>query len=131
MSEINLRLGYPLNEANTEGRPLPTQAKFHISKAKYRILAGGFATGKTTSLCLEIIKESFKYDKNYGVLGRKDLPELKSTTLKELLDICPKELINKHNKQDRTIQFVNGSELYYMPLDDAREAVEKIKSRLH
>ena len=121
-------MSYPVNEKNPEGLPLPTQDRFHRSKAKYRLLAGGFATGKTTSLCLEVLKELFKYNNNYGVLGRKDLGELKSTTLKEFLDICPPDLIISHNKQDRLIKFVNGSELYYMNLDDSREATEKIKS---
>ena len=128
ISLMTFDIGYPVNTANPDGSPLPTQLNFHLSKAKYRLLAGGFATGKTTTLCLEVLKESFKYEHNYGILGRKDLQELKSTTLKELLDICPSELIKNHNKQDRVIEFVNGSEIYYMNLDDSREAVEKIKS---
>jgi PBSX family phage terminase large subunit len=128
MGEYNVRFGYPINDANKTGEPLPTQNKFHKSIAKYRLLAGGFGTGKTTSLCLEVIKECFKYPQNYVLLGRKDLPELKSTTLKELLDLLPEKLIVNHNKQDRVIQLINGSEIYYMNLDDSREAAEKIKS---
>lgn len=125
---LTLNIGYPVNDKNPNGDPLPTQERFHQSKNKYRLLAGGFATGKTTTLCLEVIKELMKFPYNYGVLGRKDLQELKSTTLKELLDILPKELIANHNKSDRVIKLINGSELYYMNLDDSREAVEKIKS---
>ena len=125
---MNLSIGYPVNDANPEGNPLPTQERFHKSKAKYRLLAGGFATGKTTTLCLEVLKECFRFNGNYGVLGRKDLQELKSTTLKELLDVCPPQLIKNHNKQDRVLEFINGSQIYYMNLDDSREAVEKIKS---
>lgn len=121
-------MGYPKNERNPNAIPLPTQSKFHNSKAKYRLLAGGFGSGKSTSLAIEIIYELLAYEYNYGVMGRKDLGELKSTTLKELLDICPSGLITFHNKQDRIIRFANGSELYYMNLDDSREAVEKIKS---
>lgn len=128
MPTYDLRFGYPINEKNIKGEPLPTQKAFHKSKAKYRLLAGGFATGKTTSLALEVIKELLKYNKNYGVLGRKDLGELKSTTLKELLDLLPDELIKSHNKQDKVLTLHNGSELYYMNLDVSREAVEKIKS---
>ena len=54
--------------------------------------------------------------------------ELKSTTLKELIDLLPEQLIKSHNKSDRVLTLYNNSSLYYMPLDDAREAVEKIKS---
>ncbi len=128
MRDLDIRFGYPVNEANPDGSPLPTQYRFHRSTAKYRLLAGGFGTGKTTSLCLEAIKESFKYNNNYILLGRKDLPELKSTTLKELLDLLPPQLIMDHNKQERIIRLINGSEIYYMNLDDSREAAEKIKS---
>lgn len=128
MSDLTIRIGYPQNIANPLGYPLPTQEKFHNCYAKYRLLAGGFGSGKTTSLAIEILKEIFSYDKNYGVLGRKDLGELKSTTLKELLDLCPEKLIVNHNKADHVIKFINGSELFYMNLDDARSAVEKIKS---
>ena len=127
-NELVLKIGYPKNEMNPNGLPLPTQSKFHNSSAKYRLLAGGFGSGKTTTLSIEVLTELFRWDNNYGVIGRKDLQELKSTTLKELLDICPPQLITNHNKQDRIIKFINGSELYYMNLDDSREAVEKIKS---
>lgn len=127
-SEISVRFGYPITGKNPKGLPLPTQKKFHNSKVKYRLLAGGFGTGKTTSLCLEVIYELLKFPNNYGLLGRKELPELKSTTLKELLDILPPELIYDHNKQDRYIKLINKSELYYMNLDDARAAVNKITS---
>lgn len=120
-------ISYPVTPLNPSGDPLPTQERFHKSLAKYRLLAGGFATGKTTALCLELIKD-IAIDDNYILLGRKDLQELKSTTLKELLDIIPEEAIANHNKQDRVIRFVNGTEIYYTNLDASREAVEKIKS---
>ena len=126
--ELTVTIGYPQTELNPLRVPLPTQRKFHASKAKYRLLAGGFGSGKTTTLVIECLCELFKYPGNYGVLGRKDLGELKSTTLKELLDVCPPQLITNHNKQDHIIKFINGSELYYMNLDDSRDAVEKIKS---
>jgi len=119
--------GYPRTELNPQGDPLPTQEAFHQSKKKYRLLAGGFGSGKTTTLCIEVIKE-ISISNNYGLLGRKDLSELKSTTLKELLEIIPEGMVATHNKTDRFIKFINGSELYYMNLDDAREASEKIKS---
>ena len=121
-------ISYPQNERNPTGRALDFQLKFHKSPAKYRLNAGGFGTGKSSSLAIECIKQLMNYPGNYGLIGRKDLGELKSTTLKELLDLLPEKLIKNHNKQDKTIRLVNGSELYYMNLDDSREAVEKIKS---
>ena len=130
MSEATVRISYPKNSQNPQGLPLPTQVKFHNSNSKYRLLAGGFGCGKSTSLIIEVLCQLFhpSYKNNYGVLGRKDLGELKSTTLKDFLDICPAELISNHNKQDHWIDFINGSRLFYMNLDDSREATEKIKS---
>lgn len=125
--QILRTISYPITQENPDGNPLPTQERFHQSNIKYRLLAGGFATGKTTALCLELIKD-IAIEDNYILLGRKDLQELKSTTLKELFDIIPTEMIVNHNKQDRTIKFVNGTEIYYTNLDASREAVEKIKS---
>ena len=124
---LKIKLTYPISDLNPTGKPLPTQKKFHQSKAKYNLLAGGFGTGKSTSLVIETQKDmAIPY--NYGVMGRKDLGELKSTTLKEFLDMTPEAVIKNHNKQEKTIDFINGAQLYYMNLDASREAVEKIKS---
>lgn len=126
-STLKVNLTYPITPKNPFGQPLPTQKRFHKSSAKYNLLAGGFGTGKSTALVIELQKDlAIPY--NYGVLGRKDLGELKSTTLKEFLDMTPEAVIKSHNKQEKTIDLINGSQLYYMNLDASREAVEKIKS---
>lgn len=125
---LDIDISYPTTTLNPEGSPLPYQDAFHHSKTKYRLNAGGFGTGGTTTICLELLKELLKYPNNYGLLGRKDLGELKSTTLKEFLDITPKEIIANHNKQDKTVKLINGSELFYLNMDDAIGAVDKIKS---
>jgi len=123
-----IKVSYPKNELNVEGMPLPKQAEFHSCGKKYRLLAGGFGTGKTMALGLESIIQMMQYPNNYGVIARKDLMELKSTTLKDLFEICPEGLIQSHDKQNKTITFINRSQLYYMNLDSAREAERKIKS---
>jgi phage terminase large subunit len=90
------------------------------------MLAGGWGTGKTTAICLEMSKD-IQIPNNYILLGRKDLQELKSTTLKEFLDIYSPAIID-HNKQDREIKFNNGTVIYYTNLDVSREAIKKIQS---
>lgn len=127
MLQTNFDISYPRSVLNPDGDPLPTQQRFHNDNSKYRLLAGGFGTGKTTSLCLELIKDC-SIPNNYILLGRKDLQELKSTTLKEFLDIVPEQMITFYNKQDRIIRLINGTEIYYTNLDEGREASEKIKS---
>jgi len=126
MGKINV--SYPKTDENPKGLPLPKQAMFHSLPHKYRLFAGGFGTGKTTSLGMEVLKQSMTYPRNYGVLARKDLQELKSTTLKDFFEICPEGVISNHDKQNKTITFINDSQVYYMNLDSSREAERKIKS---
>jgi PBSX family phage terminase large subunit len=124
--DLEIDICYPKSAQNPLGDPLPTQEKFHKSDSKYRMLAGGWGTGKTTAICLELSKD-IAIPNNYILLGRKDLQEFKSTTLKEFLDIY-EPAIAYHNKQDRVIRFPNGAEIYYTNLDDSREAIKKIQS---
>jgi len=123
---IEVNICYPKSELNPFGDPLSTQAEFHQSANKYRMLAGGWGTGKTTALCLEMSKD-IAIPNNYILLGRKDLQELKSTTLKEFIDIYEPAIVD-HNKQDREIKFANGTVIYYTNLDESREAIKKIQS---
>lgn len=123
---IDVDICYPKSAKNPLGDPLPTQERFHNSVSKHRMLAGGWGTGKTTAICLELSKD-IAIPNNYILLGRKDLQEFKSTTLKEFLDIYESAILN-HNKQDRIIKFPNGTEIYYTNLDDSREAIKKIQS---
>lgn len=120
---MELRIGYN----NKERKPLPTQAEFHQSKAKYRLLAGGFGTGKTTSIVLEALKD-IAIPNNYGIIGRLDILELRSTTLKELFHYIPQDAIVSHNATERVITFANGSSLFYTNLDTSKGAESKISS---
>lgn len=127
-TNLDFCLSYPKSALNPNGDPLPTQSAFHQSKKKYRLLAGGFGTGKTTSLVMDMLLEACYFENNYILLGRKDLMELKSTTLKEFFEVCPEQLILDHNKQDRIIRLINGTEIFYTNLDESIDASNKIKS---
>jgi len=108
--------------------PLPTQQSFHLSDAHKKVYFGGYGSGKSTCLSMEILLQSFKYPRNFGVLARKYLSELKQTTLKELLEMCQENIILEHNKSDRIITFVNYSSLYYTGIDASDGGLDKIKS---
>lgn len=129
MSELDIPkidISYPKSELNPEGNPLKQQKDFHQSRKKFRMLEGGWGTGKTSAICIELSKD-IAIPGNYILFGRKDLQEFKSTTLKEFLDIYETAIVD-HNKQDRIISFNNGTQIYYTNLDDAREALNKIAS---
>lgn len=123
---LTVDIAYPRSEANPDGDPLKAQENFHMSEKKFRMLEGGWGTGKTTAICLELSKD-IATENNYILFGRKDLQEFKSTTLKEFLDIYETAIVD-HNKQDRNIKFNNGTVIYYTNLDDSREAMQKISS---
>lgn len=87
-------------------------------------------THNSMSLCAKIVLLSLRYPNNRGFLCRKTLQSLKNSTLKTLLDgdgdlspILPKKYIKSHNKTDRVITLLNGSEIMYGNMD-----IEYIKS---
>jgi len=110
--------------------PLPKSKEFIEATENEVILSGGYGAGKSISLCLKAVFLSLRYPKNRIFIGRKYLQAFKTTTYKTLLEgdgnmppILPKEYIVNHNKTDRTILLVNGSEIIYDGVD-----IEKIKS---
>ena len=126
--EANADITYPITEANPFGRPLMYQKNFHNSKKKYRLMSGGFGTGGTTALSIEMVFQSLYYPNNTGLLGRFDSVELEATTLVELFEVLPVETIMRHDRTKRVIYLWNGSRIIYLGLDDAKNAVNKIKS---
>lgn len=129
----NVAIGYPQTETNPLRKPLAYQMRFHNSKARYRLMSGGFGTGGTTALVIEMAYQLLTYPNNVGLLGRFNSIELESTTLAEFLDILPRYngaqlTIKQHDRQKKIIYFWNGSKLVYMGLDEGKNAVDKIKS---
>lgn len=125
-NEYKLEISYPKTDNNPDGNPLPTQVKFHRSQKMERVLAGGWGSGKTRALILEMAKD-IAIPNNYILLGRLDMGELISSTMKDFLEVYGDIVIN-HNKQERTILFPNRTIVYYTNLDASRDAVKKIQS---
>jgi phage terminase large subunit len=112
---------------------LPKQAEFHGSNAKYRFFGGGFGNGKTSAGVAEALALSIEYPGTVGVIMRKTRPELLATTMLTFWEGgggdpdsgdftgCPQELVKSHNKSQSKIELINGSIIYYWPLDDAKK----------
>lgn len=79
---------------------------------------GAWRAGKTFAGCQEALKKSILYPGNCGLIGRKDFTDLRDTTLKTFLEVCPEDFIQTYNKTEHHIVFVNGSELYFRELKD-------------
>lgn len=126
--------------------PQVKQSVFHKSEAKYRLYIGAWRAGKTFAGCQEALKKSILYPGNCGLIGRKDFTDVRDTTLKTFLEICPSDLIKSYNKTEHHIVLVNGSEIYFRELkpesslgsmslgwfyiDEAEEVEETIFERL-
>lgn len=96
----------------------PKQERFMRSQTKNLCYWGGRGCGKSAALVLKIIHLMLNYRNNYGLLGRYNYSDLRDTTVKDFLDICPKIYIKQYYKQERRILFINGSQLIFRGLKD-------------
>lgn len=113
MSEINLRNMFPKGSDNKRG-PLPKQEvflQFALSPEgpKYVAYVGGIGSGKSLIGCVTVITWATMYPGDY-VIARQYMPELRDTTMKTFLDICPPELLKDFKVQEAkaVIRGVNG-----------------------
>lgn len=124
---INLNDSWPEALDGTR-TPLPKQAEL-IEKAldmspqapKYIRYIGGVGSGKSVSGCMCVLSWAVMYGGDY-VICRQFGTDLKDTTYKTFLEICPPELIAEHRVAERTIRIKNAqgtiSNVFMRGLDD-------------
>lgn len=122
---LDLNNCFPEGKAGARG-PLPKQAEFmqtvlDLNGPKFVLYAGGVGSGKTLIGCITILTLALLYPGDYLVC-RLYLPELKLTTYKTFLEICPPELIAEHRVADGVIKIksANGkvSNVIFRGLDE-------------
>lgn len=107
MAVVDLNLMFP--EGPTGGRsPLPKQKQFMDTVmdpkgAPYVLYSGGVGSGKTLIGCITTILLAIQYPGDYLVC-RLFNPELKITTLKTFMDVCPPELIIENRIADQIVR---------------------------
>lgn len=126
-NDLNVDIGYP------DGMPpTPKQFNFHRDvTSRVKLLEGGFASGKSYALIMDLIINLLQYPGNECVYGRLTLDEILRTFFPIWNELIPEELVLSHNKAERKILLrTKGapSTLYYIPLDDSKGAKHKIKS---
>jgi phage terminase large subunit len=104
---IDLNACFPLSADGTR-QPLPKQQEFLNSLLdpngpKYVLYAGGIGSGKTLIGCIAMLTMAVLYPGDY-LICRQFFPELKITTLKTFLEICPKELIAEYRVADGIVK---------------------------
>lgn len=105
---IDLNACFPLSENTKIQGPLPKQAQFmeavlNPNNSKYIAYIGGVGSGKTLVGCVTMLTLALQYPGDY-LIARQFMPELKITTLKTFLEICPKELIDEYRVADGIIK---------------------------
>ena len=103
---------------------LPQQIDFLTAPEQYTLFSGGFGCGKTSVLCAKVLALMFFIPGNLGYLGRMDGKALRASTLQSLLEMLPKEYIDKKNDQQGFMQLipeVGGSRLVYGDFKDLRD----------
>ncbi len=126
MALIDLNLCFPMSLTTGQRKPLPKQAEF-LKQAldpqgpKYTAYVGGIGSGKSLIGCITILSQAVLYPGDY-LIARQFYPELKTTTYKTFLEICPKELIVEHRIADSYVRVhaAGGktSIIYFRPLEE-------------
>ena len=95
----------------TEGSP---QEKAFLSDAPIQLYAGGYGWGKSALMVVKAIKIMLDYPGCHGAVLRNTEQNLNTTTLKEFLKWCPKNLISKYpSSKDKHLVFKNGSSVLF------------------
>lgn len=140
MSTVNLpqalvsdpRVGPPLfitvdGARHDIGRPPSIKQWAFIDRAEMEQLYGGSKSGgKSRALCMKMILMNVLFPGNQTGLFRKDLTDLKGSTLVTFEQMCPRSLIIQHHRTDhyyllRTINPDHPSRMWYGGLGEASD----------
>jgi phage terminase large subunit len=125
MATIDLNNCFPEGKDGTR-RPLPKQAELlrkvlAPAGSKYIAYVGGIGSGKSLIGCIAMLSQAVMYPGDY-LIARQFLPELKITTYKTFLEICPPELIQEHRIADMMVKIKCGngkfSNIYFRQLEE-------------
>lgn len=100
--------------------PLPSQRKFHRSKARFKGFSGPIGSGKSQALCQEAIRLSYLNPGRAGLVGAPTYPMLRDATLASLLEVLARNGIRHElNKSELVLVMKDtGSKMYLRSVDD-------------
>ncbi len=116
-----------------DGDPSPALPKQKKVLEKFRdkrdtLAEGSWGWGKTDAMVYACVHDSLEYPGNLSLLGRKYLDSFNKSTLDNLLNMLPEDIIKRHNTQLHEIELYNRSKIIYMQMDSSREAISKVNS---
>lgn len=124
--KIEVYKWFPEPGPNQKRGPLPKQRQFmdlalKAGTPKYIRYCGGIGSGKTLIGCITVLLWAVLHPGDY-MISRQFMPELRDTTLKTFLEVCPKELIAEHRVADSIIRIrsVGGklSNIFFRGLEE-------------
>lgn len=90
--------------------PLPSQAAFHKSNARFKGFSGAIGSGKSAALCHEVIKLAYVNPGRVGLLGAPTYPMLRDATLTALIEtLASNEIPYALNRSDMVLTFRDTS----------------------
>ncbi len=100
--------------------PLPSQARFHRSTARFKGFSGPIGSGKSQALCQEAIKLSYVNPGRTGLLGAPTYPMLRDATQATLLEILSRNRIPyEFNKAENILKMGDtGSRILFRPVEE-------------
>jgi len=101
-------------------QPLPSQLKFHSSKARFKGFSGPIGSGKSQALCQEAIKLSYLNAGRLGLMGAPTYPMLRDATILAFLEILGQNGIPYDlNKAENVLTLKDtGSRILFRSLDE-------------
>lgn len=108
--------------------------RFFKSRAKIRVLGGGFANGKTATACIEALTLARDYPGSNGLMARATYPKLNDTLRKEFIKWCPKKWIKSFplgQNSSNTCTLNNGTTINFRYMQQqSRQGDEAATSNL-
>lgn len=103
---------------------LPKQLQFfqNCDEIPYSAYIGGFGSGKTHCLVLQILRESSR--PSLGLVGAPTYRMLADTTQRKFFELCPPSWIQVFVKSENRVVLTNGTEILFRSL----EAPEKLRN---
>jgi phage terminase large subunit len=133
MPVLDLNNCFPLGRDGSRS-PLPKQRQFlsaiqdkRALGPKYTRYIGGIGSGKTMVGCIGMLNLAVQHRGDY-LIARQYMPELKDTTYKTFLDICPPELIVENRVADMVVKIRSADGGIAHILFRGLEDYDKLKS---
>jgi hypothetical protein len=101
-------------------RPLPSQAEFHRSEARFKGFSGPIGSGKSKALCQEAIRLSYINAGRMGLMGAPTYPMLRDATQVALLEVLDSNDIPYDlNKAENSLTMLDtGSKILFRPVEE-------------